>query len=256
MFLKCPNCLCIEKDITAKHCVKCGTVLIKEGIDIRISNDTPEPNKYLKCPNCSYIEKNNKAMHCKKCGMALCVEENNTSEKYSSEETFTEIDNSLRKKFVFSIILLILTIPIVILLVNNFYKNSAKSTIQNEFNYSEKSDISNDSSMSTDLNKNSDTSTYAAQENSPNSGLVLDTSSVINEPDGSDWNTMTYSEKEKLVQRYLNTLSSNGYSINKSISWFVVNLNGFYDDDTRTLSSTKVPEAISLIGTYSNAISK
>lgn len=254
MFLKCSNCSYIEKDNTAKHCVQCGAALIQEGIDVKIGNDIPA--KYLKCPNCSYIEKNNKAVHCKKCGMALCVEENNTNKNDSSEKPFTEIDNSLIKKFVFSVILLCLAIPIVIIVINGLYKNSVEPTTQNEFNYSEKSDISNDSSVSTDLNKNSDTSTYTTQENSRDSGLVLDTSSVINEPDGSDWNTMTYSEKEKLVQRYLNTLSSNGYSINKSISWFVVNLNGFYDDDTGTLSSTKVPEAISLIGTYSNAISK
>ncbi|MGE5474877.1 MAG: hypothetical protein ACM3UU_11725 [Ignavibacteriales bacterium] len=118
---------------------------------------------------------------------------------------------------------------------------------------------SSDSSSTSDYSNNSyDTSSSSSSSDSSDSSSSSNSSSswLSYAPDGTSWNTLTQSEKENLVKEYLTNLKNNGYQINRSISWFVSNLDAFYDDNTGSTNSTKVPEAISMIGIMDNAISK
>lgn len=102
-------------------------------------------------------------------------------------------------------------------------------------------------------NSSSSSSSYNSKSSSYSDSS---SSSISNAPDGTTWNTLTQSEKETLVKKYLTNLKNNGYTINRSISWFVDCLDAYYNDNSGATNSTKVPEVISLAGVADNAISK
>jgi hypothetical protein len=70
--------------------------------------------------------------------------------------------------------------------------------------------------------------------------------------DGSSWNSMTRSEKERHLANVMSNLRSKGRKVNRNIDWFIRQLDYFYSD--RGTNSVGFAEALAAIGIVEGAL--
>lgn len=72
--------------------------------------------------------------------------------------------------------------------------------------------------------------------------------------DGTDWNILTYEQKEVFINKSLFNLRDQNFQINKGVDFFVDALDAFYDDSSGTTQKIEIREAMTNIAVASGAI--
>lgn len=76
----------------------------------------------------------------------------------------------------------------------------------------------------------------------------------LKECDGNRWKRISYYDKERLVNKLIKNGRSNGMIIDEPSSYYIQNLNEFYNSDDSKVLNQKLAGIFSLIGVYDRSI--